>query len=54
MDLSAGWVLLGNLLKWASENGRAEFDFMRGREEYKYRFGAIDKFVVRAWAARLR
>jgi CelD/BcsL family acetyltransferase involved in cellulose biosynthesis len=54
MDLSAGWVLLGNLLKWASENGRAEFDFMRGREEYKYRFGAIDKFVVRARAARLR
>jgi CelD/BcsL family acetyltransferase involved in cellulose biosynthesis len=47
MDLSAGWVLLGHLLKWANENKRLEFDFMRGNEEYKYRFGGVDKFVVR-------
>jgi hypothetical protein len=25
-----------------------EFDFMRGDEEYKYRFGAVDRFVMRA------
>jgi len=47
-SLSPGWVLLGHLLKWANENGRSEFDFMRGDEEYKYRFGAVDRFVVRA------
>ena len=43
---SPGWVLLGNLLQWANENKRSEFDFMRGDEEYKYRFGAQDRQVV--------
>ncbi|MGB8214362.1 MAG: GNAT family N-acetyltransferase [Anaerolineales bacterium] len=52
MDLSAGWVLLGYLLQWANENKRSEFDFMRGDEEYKYRFGGVDGFVVRAKLAR--
>lgn len=47
-DYSPGWVLLGYLLKWANENHRSEFDFMRGDEDYKYRFGAVDRFVVRA------
>jgi CelD/BcsL family acetyltransferase involved in cellulose biosynthesis len=48
MTYSPGWVLLGYLLQWANENGRSAFDFMRGDEDYKYRFGAIDRFVVRA------
>ncbi len=48
MEYSPGWVLLGYLLKWANENQRTEFDFMRGDEEYKYRFGAVDRFVMRA------
>ncbi len=52
MDLSPGWVLLGYLLQWANENRRTEFDFMRGEEEYKYRFGAVDRFVVRARIGR--
>ena len=47
-DLSVGWVLLGHLLQWAIENNRAEFDFMRGDERYKYKFGGVDRFVVRA------
>jgi len=47
-EISPGWVLLGNLLKWANEAGYHEFDFMRGDEEYKYRFGAVDRFIVRA------
>jgi len=47
-ELSAGWVLLGHLLKWANEQGRSSFDFMRGSEDYKYRFGGVDRFVVRA------
>lgn len=46
-DISPGWVLLGYLLKWAIKNCRSVFDFMRGNEEYKYRFGAIDQRVVR-------
>jgi CelD/BcsL family acetyltransferase involved in cellulose biosynthesis len=44
---SPGWVLLGHLLQWANEHGRQEFDFMRGDEEYKYKFGAIDRYITR-------
>lgn len=47
-ELSPGWVLLGHLLQWANEHGRREFDFMRGDEEYKYRFGAVNRYVMRA------
>ena len=47
-EASPGWVLLGYLLQWANENGRESFDFMRGSEDYKYRFGGVDRHVVRA------
>jgi CelD/BcsL family acetyltransferase involved in cellulose biosynthesis len=47
MDLSPGWVLLGHVIQWCCENGRHEFDFMRGDEEYKYRFGGVNRFVMR-------
>lgn len=47
-ELSPGWVLLGHLLQWANENRRVYFDFMRGDEEYKYRFGGVNRFIVRA------
>lgn len=46
-ELSLGWVLLGHLLEWANEHKRQYFDFMRGDEQYKYRFGAIDRRVMR-------
>ncbi len=52
LDLSVGWALLGYLLQWANEKKRTEFDFMRGHEDYKYRFGGVDKFVVRARVTR--
>lgn len=51
-SLSPGWVLLGYLLQWAIEHKRTAFDFMRGDEDYKYRFGAVDRFVVRARVER--
>jgi len=46
-DLSPGWVLLGYLLQWANEHGRVEFDFMRGDEEYKFKFGGVKRYVMR-------
>jgi predicted N-acyltransferase len=46
-ELSPGWVLLAHTIQWCTENGRYEFDFMRGDEEYKYRFGGVDKHVMR-------
>ena len=52
IELSPGWVLLSHSLQWACENGRSEFDFMRGKEEYKYRFGARDRRVMRVRAIR--
>jgi CelD/BcsL family acetyltransferase involved in cellulose biosynthesis len=52
IEFSPGWVLLGYLLQWANEQKRSEFDFMRGDEDYKYRFGAIDRFVLRAVITR--
>jgi CelD/BcsL family acetyltransferase involved in cellulose biosynthesis len=51
-ELSPGWVLLGYELKWANENGFSEYDFMRGDEEYKYRFGAIDRCIQRLTLVR--
>jgi CelD/BcsL family acetyltransferase involved in cellulose biosynthesis len=52
-ELSPGWVLLGNLLQWAIENKRQSFDFMRGDEDYKYRFGGVTRHVVRAQVKRV-
>ncbi len=50
--LSAGWVLLGYLLQWAIENKRAAFDFMRGDEDYKFRFGAVAGKIYRVQISR--
>jgi len=50
MELSPGWVLLAHTIEWCCENGRYEFDFMRGDEEYKYRFGGVNRFVMRVKA----
>ena len=47
MELSPGWVLLANTIQWCCEHGRYEFDFMRGDEEYKYRFGGVNRYVMR-------
>jgi CelD/BcsL family acetyltransferase involved in cellulose biosynthesis len=47
MELSPGWVLLSYTIQWCCENGRYEFDFMRGDEEYKYRFGGANQYVMR-------
>ena len=47
MELSPGWVLLAHTIQWCCENNRYEFDFMRGDEEYKYRFGGVNRYVMR-------
>jgi len=51
-EVSPGWVLLAYLLQWANENKREVFDFLRGDEDYKYRFGAIDRSVMRVQVRR--
>jgi CelD/BcsL family acetyltransferase involved in cellulose biosynthesis len=47
LEISPGWVLLAHQIRWACEHGRRELDFMRGDEDYKYRFGAVDRHVLR-------
>lgn len=44
--LSPGIVLLTYIIRYAIEQGRTVFDFLRGNEEYKYRMGAHDSTVM--------
>ena len=46
-EFSPGWVMLGYLIQHAIETGKKSFDFMRGDEDYKYRFGAADSHVLK-------
>jgi CelD/BcsL family acetyltransferase involved in cellulose biosynthesis len=50
--LSPGIVLLSYCIQRAIESGRAEFDFLRGDEEYKHRFGAQPTEVHRLLITR--
>jgi CelD/BcsL family acetyltransferase involved in cellulose biosynthesis len=52
LALSPGWVLLGNMIRWAIENGRHEFDFLRGDERYKYQLGGQDRYIYRLTITR--
>ncbi len=45
--LSSGWVLLSYLIQWAIEHGRRELDFMRGDEDYKFKFGGRPRQIYR-------
>ena len=45
--LSPGVVITAWAIEHAIEDGRAEFDFLRGNETYKYRFGAEDTTIYR-------
>ncbi len=51
-NLSIGVVLTAKAIEMAIENGRSEFDFLRGNEEYKYRFGATDTRIYRVQITR--
>ncbi|MBW3635923.1 MAG: GNAT family N-acetyltransferase [Armatimonadetes bacterium] len=43
MRWSVGTCLFARVFQTAIEEGAREFDFLRGVEEYKYRFGAVDR-----------
>jgi CelD/BcsL family acetyltransferase involved in cellulose biosynthesis len=50
--LSPGVVLTATAIERAIQLGRTKFDFLRGDEEYKYRFGAVDTHIYRQRIAR--
>lgn len=51
-SLSPGVVLTAKAIEYAIENGRDAFDFLRGSETYKYRFGAVDTTIYRLRVSR--
>lgn len=42
-SLSPGTLLLGHAIEQAAAEGAVAFDFLRGAEAYKYRWGALDE-----------
>ena len=46
--ISPGSLLLAAMLEQAIEEGRHEADFLRGREAYKYAWGAVDRISAQA------
>jgi CelD/BcsL family acetyltransferase involved in cellulose biosynthesis len=50
--LSPGVILTATAIEEAIKLGRSEFDFLRGDEEYKYRFGAVDTKIYRCRVER--
>jgi CelD/BcsL family acetyltransferase involved in cellulose biosynthesis len=52
MRWSVGTCLFARVLGHAIEEGATEFDFLRGEEDYKYRFGAVNRaYKTLAWFA---
>ena len=51
--ISPGLVVMAYSIKYAVENGLRVYDFLRGGEEYKYSFGARDRFS-KHWLIRRR
>ncbi len=51
-QLSPGWLMMAEMMEWCITNGRSVFDFMRGDEEYKYRFGAVNRYVKKVTIRR--
>jgi CelD/BcsL family acetyltransferase involved in cellulose biosynthesis len=50
MRWSVGTCLFARVFQSAIEEGAREFDFLRGAEEYKYRFGAVNRdYVNLSW-----
>ena len=51
-ELAPGMVLMGECIRLAAEEGCTTFDFLRGTEPYKYRFGAVDVPLIRLTVER--
>ncbi len=46
-ELAPGMILMAECLRLAAGEGCTTFDFLRGTEPYKYRFGAVDVPLIR-------
>jgi CelD/BcsL family acetyltransferase involved in cellulose biosynthesis len=54
-ELSPGTLLVGHAIEQAIAQGAGTFDFLRGSEPYKYRWGALDQpmCTLRLWPEHL-
>jgi CelD/BcsL family acetyltransferase involved in cellulose biosynthesis len=50
---SPGTMLIEHALNWAIRDGAREFHFLRGREAYKYQWGAVDHWNQRRTFRRI-
>ncbi len=46
-ELAPGMILMAECIRLAAEEGCTTFDFLRGTEPYKYRFGAVDVPLIK-------
>jgi CelD/BcsL family acetyltransferase involved in cellulose biosynthesis len=46
-QFSPGTILVAHAITEAIREHASEFDFLRGREDYKYRWGAVDQIIYR-------
>jgi CelD/BcsL family acetyltransferase involved in cellulose biosynthesis len=44
---SPGTLIVAHAIFEAQRSGACAFDFLRGKEDYKYRWGAVDTFTYR-------
>lgn len=51
-QLSPGWLMMAEMMQRSIEEKKIVFDFMRGDEEYKYRFGAVNRYVKKVTIRR--
>lgn len=51
-QLSPGWLMMAEMMQRSIEDKKIVFDFMRGDEEYKYRFGAVNRYVKKVTIRR--
>jgi CelD/BcsL family acetyltransferase involved in cellulose biosynthesis len=51
-SLAPGMVIIGQLTERAAEEGCRTLDLLRGDEPYKYRFGAVDRRLIRLTMVR--
>ncbi len=51
-QLSPGWLMMAEMMQRSIEDKKTVFDFMRGDEEYKYRFGAVNRYVKKLTIGR--
>jgi CelD/BcsL family acetyltransferase involved in cellulose biosynthesis len=52
LELSPGVIFAAELIRFAIDHGKRQFDFLRGNEPYKYQWGSVDEPIQRLLVRR--